>query len=109
MKRKWFQIHLSTAIIMMLASSVLLWVNLLPREQFLDFIPIPPKQGMTFSITSERISYGWPQRCFDYYTPEYQFWSSRNLCIDCGTAIGVVLVVAFCCENVIRRREVRKP
>ncbi|MBI3830348.1 MAG: hypothetical protein HY291_12580 [Planctomycetes bacterium] len=61
-KRRWFQIHLSAAIVLMLAASLLLYVNIRPPrvipETVLVYRPQPgsPSHGMT----AQFLGSGWP-------------------------------------------------
>jgi len=52
MKRRWFQIHLSTAVVLMFVAGGLLWANMMPRWRYMD-------QGFSEPYFFND-GYGWP-------------------------------------------------
>ena len=113
-KRRFWQIHLSTAIVLMLLASGLLGLNVQPRNTHIEYSSLP---GRTHFV-----QFGWP------LTLEYELqvhelgehveaqdegmsfgiklWAAVSNCI-----LGVIflLFLAMLLEYLIRRREARKP
>lgn len=97
--RRWFRIHLSTAIATMLTAAVLLRANISPTVV----------RGPTF----EDRNYGWPQECywFGKATPEISvtgpdedsLWRTSALVIDAVVAFGILGAVTLTCEVIARR------
>jgi len=112
LKRRWFQIHLSTAVVLMITAGVLVWMNL--RVSF---------NGHMSEIDIN--SHGWP--CEAIYVlwearnvgisqdiPEasqYISWSVVDLThvgIDTFVALAILAAVAVTLEWWIRRRDARE-
>jgi hypothetical protein len=97
-RRSWFQIHLSTAIMLMLVAGGLVWANAEPTK--------------FYSMGDELVFFrGWPYTfqgningdvIKDYFWPEYM---ARNV----ASAVMILGTVAFACEWWIRRRSARAP
>ena len=86
--RKRFQIHLSTAIVMMFVAGALIWANMKNE----------------FSVAH----YGWPVPAiysagFNGITINY-----RYIAIDIVIAFNILYITRHFCEWVIRRRSARK-
>lgn len=98
--RRWFQIHLSTAIALMLSASVLLWANLHERSKFTE-------AGARHATKY----FGWPYDAVwqrEIYIP----WSSRSVepdpyrlqlfwngaAADVGITVAVLAAVVVGCE-----------
>ncbi len=82
----WFRIHLSTALVLMIAASVLLGLNLLTG--FPGFL------------------YGWPIPFFRYDDDYHQHpliapenWAFKNLLADVVTATTLLIVIAIILEK----------
>ena len=104
-KRPWFQYHLSTAIVLVFAAALVVFLNVTPRQ-------IPwMQEGIP--------CYGWP---FGAYYPQ-EVWFSENIhkfwlvghgivwwatVADFAAAVAVLSAMAFACEWLIRRQE-RRP
>jgi hypothetical protein len=123
MTRIWFQIHLSTAIVLMLAAAVLSWLNIHPEES----VKVS-EQGERLEI----VDHGWP---FNFsrkvyfraaaseggflfvphpyidYVDDMPFpgFKTEMLFLNVFLAVFILLLIAFACEFRIRRREARKP
>src|SRR5688572_10125511 len=100
MKRRWFQIHLSTAVVLMLTAGVLLWANLRSRFQDLGL----PKN---FKVS------GWPSVAFVHgdafvsihklhspsrksWPPKWKFgWKVDGVVMNFLNAVTVLLVVSI--------------
>jgi len=107
-KRRWFQVHLSTAIALMLVSAVLVWANMrvqdVPYENHADLF---------------RANYGWPLTAVyreaekwpigsllypigeSYYVIDWE----KGVPLNCSSALAILAATAFACEWLIRRRE----
>ncbi|HYG77124.1 MAG TPA: hypothetical protein VEK08_19120 [Planctomycetota bacterium] len=106
--RRWFQIHLSTAVVLMFVAGGLVCLNL----EWNDVYLVPNYFGFgPLTVWQER---GWP----------FVYWERPSLKAACGvpdrfyweTLIANVLVVTTALvltfrlsESLIRRRETRKP
>jgi hypothetical protein len=111
MKRRWFQIHLSTAIVLTFVSGGLLLLNLRPDLR----------------LSAERnkyASYGWPMAlmtrngegviCFrcsenEYCDPMRTSAFLRYAALDFIACTSGLLFVLVLCEYLTRHREARKP
>ena len=102
-RRAWFQLHLSTAIVLMFVAGGLLWANIRVQEVS-SIYPFP------FLIEYAR---GWPMLYLNYSRvgapPNDQYWTWLNLLINLLCSIGLLTVVAAISERVLRRREARAP
>jgi hypothetical protein len=79
MKRRWFQIHLSTAIVMLLAAAFLVWLNFRPRLGHLE--PIF-SSGFPVKTHIGEIEYGFPltaaTRDTEFYAIEVWAWITKG-------------------------------
>ena len=117
-RRAWFQLHLSTAIVMMFVAGGLLWANLIvtrieepgKKDWYRNG---PPKYGWLEY-------YGWPKPAFTRFpiwvgsavwresgVNETFVW--QYAAIDVATAAAVLFATLFACEWLVRRREARAP
>jgi hypothetical protein len=98
--RRWrFQIHLSTAIVLMFVAGVLIWANCRTKQFFWDDAMI--------------IRYGWPQAAVQQeilldgstsiYIKDYE-----ALFIDVLTSLIILGLMLILCEWLVRRRAARK-
>jgi hypothetical protein len=101
-KRAWFQIHLSTAIVLMFAAAGLLWVNAAPAED---------RRNWTTTFR-----YGFPKffyhRDYDHRGSgdfEGDRFSVPSFVLDVCVMLAILFAVAFLCEWLIRRLEARAP
>lgn len=101
-KRAWFQLHLSTCVVLMLAAGVLMWANI------------------QFIVDLDYGERGWPWPYYrEVYTiqyigrsrplPEFDKWPEPyymidSLVMDIGVGIAILAVIAAFCEWLIRRR-----
>jgi len=108
-KRSWFQIHLSTAVVLMVVAGVLLWANVVDVsfDNVRVFRPYEHVEGI-----------GWPLPLYtdpagDVYwsgPPEYyeqimlRNWEYSNILINLFTALAILTAVAVGCEGWVRRR-----
>jgi len=71
-KRKWFQFHLSTAVLMMFVAGVSLWLNLSPQKQ-LRFIDNWDTSGHFIEV------WGWPVIILDGFKAWHFYAIAANL------------------------------
>jgi hypothetical protein len=109
-KRKFWQFHLSTAVLLILLAGGLLWLQLCDYLAQRQYAPLPP--GIF-------ASYGWPVLAYKF---EYNFydqgssvvqesvhrWKPLGVAVDALVALGVLVCAASFSEFLIRRREVRE-
>ena len=110
-RRRWFQIHLSTAIVLMFAAGGLLGLNILPFERGLtdwdlDKYPLDkilPKESWLF------VAQGWPIPFWTAFEGNKQIrvaskWRYQCLSADVAIVLVILGAIAMCCEWRIRRR-----
>ena len=106
-KRRWYQFHLSTAVIASIAAAVVLWVNLSSFPPVLERRgwPVAGRFQRTRLLTMHDTVSG-----TDCYDRPYEFWDACLTWIlpDVGTGLGCVFVAIVLSEYAIRRREDRK-
>jgi hypothetical protein len=114
---KRFQIHLSTAIVMMFVAGILLWANV--REY--DVKPMDSPMRMWYGDEPQKLyqvrdeafvdkKWGWPleflhHRFFAETEYRFMYWCAG---IDFYFAACVLLAVWFLCEWLIRHRAAQK-
>jgi len=102
MTRKWFQIHLSTAVVLMFVAGLLLWANI---DSYVEYVP----QGNAFAS----IEFGFPWKCFRHNTYnvtwEFTLWHPLEVCGNVLVNIGILIAGVIFPEYLIRRHETRKP
>ncbi len=95
MPRRFFQLHLSTALILMLAASALLWANVVPE---------PDSGGMLVWA----LDYGWPMiyrtEPGSIVSNEPSWLSYKHLLLNLAGAFAILLVIAAICECALRRK-----
>lgn len=125
-KRRWFQIHLSTAIILTLAAGVVLWANTaanLSRYDVSDIWDTAHRTGVRiFFVSDQDTDYGWPKVAYEIIDYNYHplgglsspdptpapiltRWNTDGVLIDALGAGFVLLVVTLGCEAFVRRLE----
>ncbi len=115
-KRPWFRFHLSTAVLLTLTAGGMVWPNVIPnpRYQYVHY---------TYRAMYSRY-YGWPV-AFAWSHNRAVIDEERKisrgelypmklswipgLLIDGAFFVGVLGLVAFLSESIIRHREARKP
>jgi len=92
--RRWFQIHLSTALILMLAASLLLWANVTPDIEYSGSLPW-------------EVCYGWPYIfCGEpghVVANVEHFFSYKSIILNFACALSILLLVAIASEWILRR------
>jgi hypothetical protein len=89
-RRKRFQIHLSTAVLLMLAAGAIVWANVKERPW-----------GERFIIR------GWPLDWMEYWGMSGKDYSLLGIPCDIVVAALLLFAVWFVCEWWIRRRAAR--
>jgi len=113
--RRFWQIHLSTAVVVMITAGGLLALNCLHHEHALSSTDDDGVfRGSVFEYTIWDVSpislrYGWPSTCLETYDfnkkqNHWGRWRVRGILLNAGVACGVLTVVAFGSEYLIRRR-----
>src|SRR5476651_69291 len=110
-KRRFWQIHLSTAVLLMFVSSGLLWANLTPK------IFVNDDSGE--KLPSEVDGFGWPIICVLQFKNQlgnpnltnignYQYMIVKNrVMLDLSTGLLILILFWTTCGYFIRRREAR--
>jgi len=121
MKRPWFRIHLSTAIALMLAGSLLIWVNTRTTSHTV-VVEVGKSGAQTFSDQLTTSEYGWPFQATEHRkVSEYisdssmrfgdlscgsytrMEWKPVNLAVNIAIALLILVSLATLCEWRIRR------
>jgi len=101
--RRWFQVHLSTAIVLMFVAGILIWLNIYANDSEIS----GTEQGyVVFS------SHGWPMKCLVVgQYPEIWFyrWSWKYVVLNSIFALAILCLTALILKLRIRRREARRP
>jgi len=110
--RKRFQIHLSTAIVMMFAAGGLIWANAVPEATRSNgVLPSSYVQGMAYSNYEFRC-YGWPwvavvwtqERAGNIVTWQgADVFNRKELAADILVALAILVSLTTLCEWRIRR------
>lgn len=116
---KRFQIHLSTAVVLMFVAGALLWANLVPHPEYYRF-PEKPTRSSGYFYNST--NYGWPKRFiykstityFDYDQEPYgsdssNFMDTWNFLVDTFLALAILVSVWIGLEKSIRWRVAHRP
>lgn len=118
--RPWFQLHLSTALALMLTAAILLALNVL----WVRSVTIEPLLELEPPYRYQRPEVGWPVT-YMIYEHKHIDWGSgpkafrpeprevgsprelliKGLAIDAGVGFALLLVVGVSCEAAIRRKE----
>jgi len=107
-KRPWFQLHLSTCVVMMVVACALLWANLrLPQtdQRWLELgWPQPLLIGKDWIVLKE-LSISFDARELDipwFLNGNILFhWVLPNLLV----ALGILVIIAFVAEWIIRKKK----
>ena len=108
--RNRFQIHLSTAMVMMFVAGGIFWLNISNAQR------TEGKPGLSFMVI-----YGWPYKAYGewYYNRSHapleklKDWTretkifTNGVCQNAAVAIVILLTTWFLCESLIRRRAAR--
>ena len=118
-KRRWFQFHLSTAVVMMIVASGCLWAN--SRYRNIEVL-FQEEWNDAGDMMQTNAALGWP---FVMGVPDIRLerygkidesaslilkmrWSRFRIAQNVGISLSIVFSAALICESIIRRREARK-
>ncbi|MCK6474723.1 MAG: hypothetical protein L6R28_23630 [Planctomycetes bacterium] len=106
-KRAWFQLHLSTCVVLSMLAGLLLIVNLGMRQVRLpgSEYRLPYKDHVVGEILHRPKEFGakvqgWP---FAFYRLGTDAWDYRMMVANAGVAVGILALAALACEHRIRR------
>jgi hypothetical protein len=108
-KRPLWQIHLSTAVVLMIVAAALLYLNIRAVSSQRIAAPIRIVMVGGKPMPDTLIQYGWPIHCvtsghYDNDSPSYLIVESHRLLISVAVNIGILVAAAYACEYLIRRR-----
>lgn len=113
-KRPWFQLHLSTCVVIMMVTGAICYKNwytgtVIGGEMVIETYPPQhfPNSGRVI---------GWPVHMGNWYEqdefpgkgPRLDEIGFTELAINCLVAISILVLTAVCCEALNRRRERRR-
>jgi hypothetical protein len=106
-KRRWFQFHLSTMVLLSVTAGGVLWANIVDRNR--RVVPTSviheyeggPEIPIEYGEFSER---GWPMSYRFDYAGMFQAQKTPSLLFDFVIAIGMLTAVAIASEWWIRRK-----
>ena len=104
--RRFWQIHLSTAIVLMFVAGGLIWANVSGAPYMYCIEDEAPYgshlQGWTDCVGEMK---GWPLRC-QFSAHGWHVWHTFA---DATVVLGIIVATIFASEYLIRRFETRKP
>jgi len=100
-KRRWFRIHLSTAIVLMFVAGAVLWANTIPQDGGYYQLFYPPEMFV-------KRAFGFPLKFLIVSDVHSGMWNYGALTANIVAALTILSAVTFVCEWRIRR-EARKP
>lgn len=102
MKRRWFQIHLSTAVMLMFCAGGLLWLNVDKRAHTDEFLK---SFGVEFENELDLIYVrGWPFAFEDNsFLPSWSLWNPYALIGNVVLAALILIMIAALSEFFLRR------
>ena len=108
--RKRFQIHLSTAIVMMFVAGALIWANVTERSQVLILVPDGKEFGWPFPAIRINPEIRENNSVFagELVRPRQTIVNKLEIIKDVLTALVFLEIAHFLCEWLIRRRAARK-
>src|SRR6185369_10158628 len=80
--RKFWQLHLSTAVLLLLTVGAVMLVNSFPRYDRLTVFPTKPQPGMLSHVMGRVIVYGWPEECLFSYHGFEDHWNGFAIFFD---------------------------
>jgi|SRR5579862_2975580 len=108
-RRARFQIHLSTAIVLMFVAGGLIWANVNGRRILIGgpFIGTEQNYGWPCLITEPFTRYITERRdgTWDESLPDISY---SGVAVDLAVSVAILFAVWFTCEWLIRRRAARK-
>jgi hypothetical protein len=104
-KHKFWQFHLVTLVILILATAIVLLLNFSVRHS-IDFVVQNDRRPYR-SFFENCDSYGWPWTCY-CWMPNLDRWNTVALGADIISALLILTLVGVILEHWIRRREAHK-
>ena len=121
-KRRWFQIHLSTVVVITCAVAVIMGLNFRKFNSYSGSVVVIGELGITEFQHSDGAEYGMPYNFINIgsesrLTPDEQPIETHRVgqfdffhfFVDVIAWAGMLVAVALVSESLIRRREGRKP
>jgi len=117
-KRSWFQIHLSTAVLLKMVAAFLLWLNIKSTDVRFDLEPSVYK-APGFPVTGRCIKRGWASTAYfsktewEHHPPTLDRYISmrhregiknKGLTLNTTVAFAILTAVVVGCEWWVRRR-----
>jgi hypothetical protein len=69
--RRWFQIHLSTFMVLVFLLGLIIWMNLIPENPLSILLTNRDHKLITGSTAGECFKFGWPIQCIYYLAAGY--------------------------------------
>ncbi len=120
-RRAWFQVHLSTAIVVMFVAGGLIGANITPHRSVNE---LPNRSDYSrqevYAIApmkwpTNEISYGWPLTAYETGVASpvggghYRIWKWLSMTINIAICLVTLATFAIAAEWLLRRREGRAP
>ncbi|MCK6472466.1 MAG: hypothetical protein L6R28_12045 [Planctomycetes bacterium] len=104
--RPWFQLHLSTCVVLMLAAGVLVGANFVPSTRAVVWIPFAdhPSFSDSGSGNPNADGWGWPMTFRVLNVLGEPLWRIEGVVFDVLVALGIIFSLGFAIEWRIRRR-----
>jgi hypothetical protein len=123
--RRFWQIHLSTAVVLMVVASGLVFLNIGPRwlppdskNLHYETLQLSPEAALEIGQkelvlgTEYHSARGWPALAIMNWRRGHvsdSDWNILGVAINSVVALITLIIVSVICELLIRRREARKP
>ena len=107
-RRAWFQLHLSTCVVMMVVAGGAIWINIVPYPLgYMQSANLPP---LDYPVPGMAVQRGWPSTYYQQASDPTRSgqWDWVNLALDAFTGIAVIITATIPYEYLLRRRA-RKP
>ena len=106
-KRPWFQIHLSTAVVLMVVAGVLVWANVRKPVVLIRNSRIIELDRMGWPWNAESSIGGYLDQTPDQAirNARLRYFGTSEFYLNLITALAILTAVAVGCEYLIRRRE----
>lgn len=106
-RRAWFQLHLSTCVVLMFVASGLLWTNVRENKslEVYDNVEIhrSDRGFPLFYFTHGKVVGHYKYK--DDEVKEVSHFDSSRMAANISIALGAIMLIAFACEFLRRRRE----
>jgi len=114
-RRRWFQFHLATALLLTLVAGALLWANIRSRP-VTDVVfvleaygNLPRMKIEGYPDTTEGAAHGWPWVAYRWFEAHYNGFKfsklyKQSVCLNVGFAVMSLATTAVISEWLIRRK-----